>query len=69
MSRNLTKGGGLVRIKDLRVSNNLTQKEFSDLVGVKRTTVTMWEKGKSNPGATTLKKISRIFNCSIDDLI
>lgn len=58
-----------MKIKKLRMSKNLTQLEFSKLLGVARTTVSMWEQNKSNPTIDMLKKIADMFNCSIDDLV
>ncbi len=58
-----------MKIKKLRMSKNLTQLEFSKLLGVERTTVSMWEQNKSNPTIDMLKKIADMFNCSIDDLV
>ena len=58
-----------MRIKEFRVSNNLTQKELAEKLKVERTTVTMWENGSSNPSIPTLKKIADVLNCKIEDLI
>ena len=69
MSRCLTKGGDHVRLKELRVSRNLTQLELANLLKVERTTVTMWENGKFTPKLSMLQKISTVLGCSVDDLI
>lgn len=58
-----------MKIKDLRVSRNLTQEELAKLAKVKRSTVAMWEIGKSKPRADMLLKLSKILQCSIDDLV
>ena len=58
-----------MRIKDIRVSRNLTQLELAKVLKVKRSTVSMWEQGKSEPRASMLKKIAEALNCTIDELI
>lgn len=58
-----------MKIKDLRVARNLTQEELAKLAKVKRSTVAMWETGKSKPRADVLLKLSKILQCSIDDLV
>lgn len=69
MSRNLTKGGKIMNIKQIRLSRNLTQKELADKLAVERTTVTMWERNSSSPNIQTLKKIAEVLDCTVDDLI
>lgn len=57
-----------MNLKTLRESKNLTQDDISKALGVGRTTVAMWETGKSIPRAALLPKIAKILGCSIDDL-
>lgn len=58
-----------MKIKQLRLSRNLTQLEFAQIIGVKRTTLSNWELNRANPSVSILKKIAQYFNCSIEDLI
>lgn len=58
-----------MKIKQLRLSKNLTQSEFAQIIGVKRTTLSNWESSRANPNVSVLKKIAQCFNCSIEDLI
>jgi len=58
-----------MKIKDWRMSKKLTQKELAALVNVKRSTVAMWETGKSKPRADALLLLAKIFKCSVDDLL
>lgn len=58
-----------MRLKEVRLSKNMTQETLSSLLGVTRTTVTMWENGKSMPNIVTLKKIAQVLNCKVEDLI
>lgn len=56
-------------IKDLRKSNNLTQKQFADKLGVTYQAVSKWETGKSIPDIMLLKEISKIFTVDINELL
>ncbi len=58
-----------MRLKELRLSKNLTQLGLSQKLNVERTTVTMWENNKSNPTLPMLKKIATVLDCSVEDLI
>lgn len=53
----------------LRIQKGLTQQELADLVGVKRSTVAMWEKKKSFPRADKLIRLAKIYGCTVDDLL
>ena len=57
------------RLKKLRDSKNLTQKELADILNVDRTTYVKWETGSSNPSLDTVIKISKFFNVSTDYLL
>lgn len=58
-----------MNIKKMRVQRNMTQEELGEKLGVSRSTVTQWELGVNKPRADMLVKLSRLFNCSIDDLL
>lgn len=57
------------RLKELRKSNNLTQLELGKILGVGKTTVSMYETGNSTPSDEIKVKISEHFNVSIDYLL
>lgn len=44
------------RIKLLREENNLTQEQFGKIFGMVKSTVSLYESGKSNPDDETKKK-------------
>ena len=54
-------------IKDLRIKNNLTQKEFADKYNVTYQAVSKWENGKNMPDLSLLKDICKDFDVSLDD--
>ena len=53
----------------VRKSKNMTQMKLASSLGVARTTVSMWETGKSKPRADMLVKLSEIFGCTVDELL
>ena len=52
-----------------RLSAELTQEDVGRAVGVKRSTVAMWETGKSMPRADLLPKLALLFRCTVDYLL
>ena len=56
----------LKRIKELRVSKKLTQKDFSAMVGITGATLSAYENGTKAPTVTTAKRIAREFDVSLD---
>lgn len=57
------------RIKQLRIENNLTQKDIAEKLGMTPTGISYWESGNAVPNYETLKKLADLFNVSIDFLI
>ena len=55
-------------ILDLRMRKRMSQDELANKVGTTRTTVSKWESGSSEPGATHLIEIAKVFGVSIDYL-
>jgi len=56
-------------LKNLRIQNNLSQKELASKIDLSSNIVCEYEKGRSQPSIETLIKLSRILNCSIDYLV
>ena len=56
-------------ISKLRKEKNLTQEELGNILGVSSKTISKWECSNSIPDITIMKKISKEFNISIDELI
>lgn len=53
----------------LRKRADKTQGELAKQLGVSQSTVAMWESGQSKPRADMLIKLSRILNCTTDELL
>ncbi|RKJ46522.1 XRE family transcriptional regulator [bacterium 1XD8-76] len=57
------------RIKSLRLSANMTQTEFGEKFGIVKSTVSLYESGKSTPNDEIKKQICDYFDISLDYLI
>ncbi len=57
------------KIKLYRESKKMTQVEIAELLRVKSATVSKYESGALEPNIESLKKLSEIFDISIDDLL
>lgn len=57
------------KIADLRKRHDLTQLELGNRLNVTAQAVSKWETGLSEPDIETLKKISALFNVSLDELL
>ncbi|MGI6342002.1 MAG: helix-turn-helix domain-containing protein [Bacteroidales bacterium] len=58
-----------LRIKELRNKNNLSQEDFSEIIGIKRASLGHIEAGRQLPTIEMLSKIVRIFSVSYSYLI
>src|SRR5579872_2500036 len=56
-------------IKFLRKKKGLTQQQFADQIGIKRSLVGAYEEERADPKYDLLKKIALFFDVSIDDFI
>lgn len=56
-------------LKNLRTEKGYSQKELSQQLGLSANCICEYEKGRSEPNLDTLKKLSLIFECSIDYLV
>lgn len=65
----MTKGDFGTAIRTLRKLNKLTMQEFAESVGVKKSTVNMWENGGIVPREDVLLRISRKYNMALEDLL
>jgi len=53
----------------LRKNKGLSQEELAEKLDVSRQTIYKWESGQSYPELDRLMLISKLFNCTIDDLL
>lgn len=59
----------MIRLKGLRVDKGLTQEKLAKELSLSRSTIAMYETGKSKPDLTTLQLIASYFDVSVDFLI
>lgn len=57
------------KLKKLRKDNNLSQERLADLLEVSRQAVSKWESGASYPDMEKMKKMCKILNCTLEDLM
>lgn len=58
----------MLKIKELREEQNLTQKDLGQKLGIAGHNIGDWERNKCEPSIEMLTKIADIFECSIDYL-
>lgn len=56
-------------ISKLRKEKNLTQKQLADILGVSPKTISKWECGSGLPDISIIKKISKEFNITLEELL
>lgn len=57
------------KIRRLRMSRNMSQKDLADLLNVDRTTVAGWERKDRMPDVFLLIRIADIFDTTLDELV
>ena len=46
-----------------------TQREVAEIIGVKESAVSKWERGLSKPRADKLPQLAKLYGCSIEELL
>ena len=58
-----------MRLKELRESKGLTQKQVADVIGYSVLSYARYEKGEREPDIATLKTLADYFDVSVDYII
>lgn len=58
----------VLKIKQLREENGMTQKELADRVGNVQRNVSNWEIGASEPDCETIVRLAEVFGVTLDEL-
>ena len=58
-----------LKIKELRMTRNLTKKQLADMIGVSTSTIYSYESGNRYPSYGVLISLARIFHVSTDYLL
>ena len=56
-------------LRQHRVEQRMTLKQVGNAIGVSAVTISRYEKGEREPNIDRLKKLSRIFGTTVDELI
>ena len=56
------------KILELRKEKNISQEQLAEKMCVARQTISKWELGETSPDLNQSRKLSQIFNVSLDDL-
>ncbi len=59
----------MIRIKNLRLLFNFTQKELANKLNIRQNTYSQYENGLREPSIEILIKLAEIFDTSIDFLV
>lgn len=57
------------RLKELRISNNLTQKAVSERLNLSTSIISGYETGERSPSTEILLALSYLYHCSTDYLL
>lgn len=58
-----------MKLRELRIKSNFTQKEIAESLNVSSQTILNWENGIYEPKINQLIKLADLFNVSVDYLI
>ena len=54
-----------ISLRAARVNANLTLSKASELIGVTKTTLSSWERGKTEPKSSQIEKMSQIYRMPV----
>ena len=58
-----------MNLKEIRLKRGMTQKELAISIGVTDAAICQYETGAREPDLETLRKLSDVLNCTLDELI
>jgi transcriptional regulator with XRE-family HTH domain len=57
------------RLKEIRESKGMTQTQLGEVIGAKKSAVSLWESGKRQIDNNTLKSLADFFGVSVDYIL
>ena len=57
------------RLRELRRSSSLTQKEVAQRIGTNNSSICDWERGRTEPGIADIIKLCKLFDVTADYLL
>ena len=58
-----------IRLKELRLEKQLTQKQLASFLDCNQSMITRWEKEECEPTETVIRKVAMVFDVSADYLL
>lgn len=59
----------MLKLKELRIKNDLTQKQVADKLCIAESTLSLYESGQRKPNINKLIEFAQLFNCTLDELV
>lgn len=59
----------MTSLQQRRKAAGFTQQQLADMIGVNRTTLTMWETGENMPPSKYLVPLAEALGCTVDELL
>lgn len=56
-------------IKRLRKERGIKQRELEKMIGVSNRNISKWERGVVTPSLYALVKLTKVFECTLDELV
>lgn len=57
------------RLRELRMQNSMSQKDFADIFHASQNTISQWENGTRKPSYEVAEEIASFFGVSVDYLL
>ena len=58
-----------IRLKELRISKNLSQMQLAVITGISQSAIAKWELGKTEPTASAIITLAKFFNETTDYIL
>lgn len=58
-----------IRLKEMRLKKDISQEEIAEKLGINRTMIIHYEKGRNQPSLERTIQIAHILDCKLDDLV
>ena len=58
-----------MNLKEIRIAKGMTQKELANAIEVTDAAICQYENGQREPNLDNLKKLARVLDCTVDELI
>lgn len=63
------KGEVKLTLRERRIAAGMTQEQLAKKLDVDQAAVSHWENGKSRPVSKSLKKLARLYKCTVAELM